>query len=221
MTVLYPGVPVPEMLPAPVLRDSEIVLLSVSRFDPRKNLPLAIDALRELRSRVPADLFSRVQLVLAGHHNLRLPEDVALVSALRRQAADTGLSDHVQLVFSPSEEERRALVARCRAVLYTPTAEHFGYVPVEAMAAGRPVVAVNNGGPTETVLHNMTGMLCAPTPIAFGQALATLVQQPDVADSMGRAGYAHVKAHFSLEAFGDTLETLLSGLVQAHHRSRQ
>ena len=79
------------------------------------------------------------------------------------------------------------MFAACRAVIYTPGAEHFGYVPLEAMAAGRPVVAVNHGGPTETVIHDRTGLLCEPEPEAFATALATLVTRVDVAREMGRA----------------------------------
>ncbi len=60
--------------------------------------------------------------------------------------------------------QRALLLAACTAVLYTPQNEHFGIVPLEAMAAGRPVVACNSGGPLESVLHLTTGMLCAPEP---------------------------------------------------------
>ncbi len=49
------------------------------------------------------------------------------------------------------DRQRALLLAACRAVLYTPQHEHFGIVPLEAMAARRPVVAVNSGGPVESV----------------------------------------------------------------------
>ena len=60
-----------------------------------------------------------------------------------------------------SDEERGALLAAASAVVYTPSLEHFGIVPLEAMAAGRPVVAVDDGGPKETVKHGASGRLCA------------------------------------------------------------
>lgn len=42
-------------------------------------------------------------------------------------------------------EERAALLRAALCVLYTPSDEHFGIVPVEAMCSGAPVVAVNSG----------------------------------------------------------------------------
>ena len=42
--------------------------------------------------------------------------------------------------------------------------EHFGIVPLEAMLAGRPVLACNSGGPVESIIHGVTGYLCAPIP---------------------------------------------------------
>lgn len=60
-----------------------------------------------------------------------------------------------------SDEERKGLMSRCVCLLYTPMDEHFGIVPVEAMAVGRPVVACSSGGPLETIEDGETGFLCA------------------------------------------------------------
>jgi alpha-1,3/alpha-1,6-mannosyltransferase len=211
--VLYPGVSVPAAPMARPADESDLVMLSVGRFDPRKNLNLAVEALLALRARIPPALFSRVRLVLAGYHDRRLPEAVALVDQLQARVEAKNLGAHVRFAFSPDEQGRQALVARCRLVVYTPTAEHFGYVPVEAMAAGRPVVAVNAAGPAETVRHGVTGWLCDPTPEAFADAAARLLSDQDAADNMGRAGHAHVTQHFSLDAFGDSLHALVEGLA--------
>ena len=70
-----------------------------------------------------------------------------------------------------------AASAQSHAVVYTPSNEHFGIVPLEAMAMARPVVAVNNGGPRESVLHGRTGWLCEPTPEAFGRKLERYLRQ--------------------------------------------
>jgi alpha-1,3/alpha-1,6-mannosyltransferase len=110
---------------------------------------------------------------------------------------------------SVPETERLALMSRCLCVVHTAAQEHFGYVPLEAMAAGRPVVVVNCGGPAETVVDGVTGFVCPPTPQAFASALARLIRDPAGAQCMGRRGRQHVVARFSRHAFGVRLERLL------------
>ena len=54
--------------------------------------------------------------------------------------------------------ELRRYYSRCQALVF-PAEEDFGIVPVEAMASGRPVIAYNRGGATETVIDGQTGIL--------------------------------------------------------------
>ena len=60
----------------------------------------------------------------------------------------------------PPPPTQVALISCAECLVYTPDREHFGIVPVEAMYLGTPVVAVDSGGPRETVLHGETGYLC-------------------------------------------------------------
>lgn len=206
LTVVHPGVPMDAVPAATPIGDAgEIVLLSVSRFDPRKNLGLAIDALAALRALVTSGTFTRVRLVMAGRYDDSLPEQTGVLQSLRDRAAALGVAGQVAFVLSPPSADRDRLLQQCRAVIYTPAAEHFGIVPLEAMAAGRPVVAVNHGGPTETVTHDRTGYLCRPDAASFASALATLVTRQDIAQQLGAAGSDDVRRRFSIAAFGDRL----------------
>ena len=83
----------------------------------------------------------------------------------------------LQVRFLPSftTAQRTALLAACIAVVYTPPGEHFGIVPLEAMAAGRPVIACNQAGPLETVVHGVTGLLCRPNAAAFADGMQTIL----------------------------------------------
>jgi alpha-1,3/alpha-1,6-mannosyltransferase len=212
LEVVYPGVEVGETPPPPTA-PGEALVLSVNRFDPGKNLVLAIDALAALRERLGPAAFAPVRLVLAGHLDARLAEARALAADLQARAARLDLAGHVSLVRSPSDAERRALLARAACVVYTPLAEPFGLVPLEAMAAARPVIAVDHGGPTETIVHARTGWLAEPRAEAFAGALARVLGDAAAARRMGEAGWAHVRARFSRRAFGDRLESTLQRIV--------
>jgi alpha-1,3/alpha-1,6-mannosyltransferase len=207
--VVYPGVDVDAYGGISPPGPGAPMILSISRFDPRKNLGLAVEALARLAGLLPPDELARVELVLAGGFDPRQPEDAATAAALEAQAARLGVGARVRLARSPTDPERLALLERCRCVVYTPTHEHFGLVPVEGMAAGRAVVAAASGGPLETVVDGETGYLRPPTPDAFAGALAALIRDPALAARMGVAGRARA-ARFSRRAFGDALEATLA-----------
>jgi alpha-1,3/alpha-1,6-mannosyltransferase len=88
--------------------------------------------------------------------------------------------------------------------VYTPQHEHFGIVPLEAMASSRPVIAVNSGGPTESVRSGSTGFLCEPTAAAFAEAYQQLLDAKAAA-KMGVTARQHVVDKFSRASFGATL----------------
>jgi alpha-1,3/alpha-1,6-mannosyltransferase len=221
LEVLYPGVNCAHYDPGRAEAQAraegarEVLLLSINRYERKKDLGLAVEAVALLRERLPADVFGSVRLVIAGDYDDRRREHRDTFRDLEALVRRRELGDRVDLLRSCSEAERLVLLARCRCVVYTPADEHFGLGAVEAMAAGRPVVAVASGGPLETVRHEQTGFLCEPTPAAFADALARLIAHPGTADRMGRAGRRHVAAHFSLAAFGARLEAIVQDLATA------
>lgn len=131
---------------------------------------------------------------------------------LQREAKELQLEGSVRFLPSFSDRQRALLLAACTAVLYTPPNEHFGIVPLEAMAAGRPVVACNSGGPTESVPHGSAGLLCEPTAGAWASAMAALLDVK-AADRMGAAAQAHVRSGFARDVFGSSLEAVVRQLA--------
>ncbi len=63
---------------------------------------------------------------------------------------------NIQFLGRVPDEEMRQLLARCRAFIF-PGLEDFGIAPVEAQAAGRPVIAFAGGGALDTVVEGVTG----------------------------------------------------------------
>lgn len=72
--------------------------------------------------------------------------------------AKHAFSKNVEFIINPKDEEIPHIYSRAHTLLF-PAIEDFGIVPLEATAAGLWVVAPNQGGTKETVVHNMTGFL--------------------------------------------------------------
>jgi glycosyltransferase involved in cell wall biosynthesis len=112
--------------------------LSLARLDPLKRVEMAIRAF------------------------LRLPDQRLLVTSdgpeagrLRRLAAGAA---NIQFTDTVDESRRLDLLAHCRATLCLSRDEDFGMAAVESMAAGKPVIAIAEGGFAETVLNGETGI---------------------------------------------------------------
>ncbi|XP_023139981.1 alpha-1,3/1,6-mannosyltransferase ALG2 isoform X1 [Amphiprion ocellaris] len=190
------------------------LFLSLNRYERKKNLGLALEALAALRSSLPAGLSAGVHLVVAGGYDDRVTENVQHYAELKELAAQLHLEDCVTFLRSPSDSLKVALLRGSAAVLYTPSREHFGIVPVEAMYCCCPVIAVNSGGPLESVADGETGFLCEPTAEAFSGAMERLVRQPNLRRDMGQAGRKRVRDKFSLQAFSDQLYGCIVRLSQ-------
>lgn len=98
-------------------------------------------------------------------------------------------------------DDIQGLMSGCDLLIHTSiTPEPFGQVIVEGMAAGLPVIASNEGGPTETVVHGETGLLIQPgDPAKLTEAIQWMLDRPEERKLMGQKGMARVKEHFIIE----------------------
>jgi len=99
-------------------------------------------------------------VALATSLNLSSATAKNVVTALK--AAETA---EVLFLLSVPGALKDTLLRSARLLVYTPSNEHFGIVPLEAMLSGVPVLAANTGGPTETVLDGRTGWLRDPADV--------------------------------------------------------
>jgi alpha-1,3/alpha-1,6-mannosyltransferase len=211
--VLHPGVRLPERQAVGAEDSGERMLLSINRFDRKKRIDLAIEAFAALAVHLDTPAIRRTRLVIAGSYNPASPESDLALRELELLAKELGVSDRVTFLKSPSDTLRAELLSRCHCLIYTPVAEHFGLVPLEAMAAGRPVIAVRHGGPLETIRDLETGLLCEPNSDAFAEAIARLLSNPAEAQRMGQAGRDWVARRFSLESFANRLTEIVEELA--------
>lgn len=171
--VIYPcvDIPRPSQDEKPLWENRFRIILSINRFERKKDVGLAILAYNALSA---AERRS-TRLILAGGYDQRVSENVQYHKELVNLAEGLGLStatartvptalavpDDIQVLFllSVPAPFKTTLLRNARLLLYTPTNEHFGIVPVEAMQFGVPVLASNTGGPLETIVEGKTGWL--------------------------------------------------------------
>ena len=192
---------------------SDFLFLSLNRYERKKNLGLALESLRALLDKVE-DADSRgIHLVMAGGYDDRVQENIEHYQELVSMAKGLGISKSVTFLKSPSDKEKIALLRSARGLIYTPDKEHFGIVPIESMYVGTPVIAVNSGGPKETIVNGETGYLCNQSPENFAEALLALVEDSKKGLSMGKAGRDRVVNHFSFAKFSEHLDYIVQGLM--------
>jgi glycosyltransferase involved in cell wall biosynthesis len=153
-------------------------LFYAGRLDRLKRLELVLDALARADG---------ARLKIAGQGPLE-PE-------LRKQIARLGLGDRVELLGFVPADELLALYARCRAAVYAPLNEDYGYVTVEAFLSSKPVLTTADaGGPLEFVSDGENGIVTAPEAGALADGMRRVLALPATrVRAMGEAGRERVK----------------------------
>jgi len=128
-------------------------------------------------------------LILAGDG----PELENLKSLVR----DLGLADRVRFPGRADRRQVASYMAGCEFFVISSPAEPFGIVILEAMAAGAPVIAVNNAGPAEIITDGVNGLLVERSePALLAAAMQRLVGDIALRDRLSTAGREHA-ADFS------------------------
>jgi glycosyltransferase involved in cell wall biosynthesis len=159
---------------------AERYVLALGQLEPRKNLPRLVGAFDQV-----ADADRDLRLVIAGPDGWGRPELEAAVDAAKH-------GDRVRWLGYVSDDDRRDLLAGATAFAYPSLYEGFGHPPLEAMAAGVPVVATTGGAVPE--ITGDAALLADPTDRdALARELGRVIGDEQLrADLIGR-GYARVR----------------------------
>ena len=196
------------------------VFVSINRYERKKDLKLALNSLVYLRTKLSKADWDSCHLIMAGGYDWRVNENVFHYEELKELASSLNLNDHISFMRSISDKQKIYLLKKAFCLVYTPTNEHFGIVPIEAMYCGRPVIATNTGGPLETVADNSTGYLVPPEADKFSDAMMKLINTPDVQETFGAASRSRVLQKFSFIAFKKNLADILKRLVEKNDRKK-
>ncbi len=164
--------------------------LSVNRLSHEKRIALQVEAFRRL---------PRERLVIAGG------PQVGVDGRAFQRSLDP--PSNVEFAGEVDEARLRELYATCRGLLATSQDEDFGLTPLEAMAAGKAVVAVDEGGYRETILPGKTGWLVPASVEAIESALQEAT--PDRLASM-RAACEDRARTFDASVFVSRMKTLVA-----------
>lgn len=183
--VLYPPVHLNEKSP---IKYSDF-WLSVTRVDKWKRIELQIDAFR---------LLPHLILIIAGKI---YPQYRGIINNAPK---------NIIFLNTVTDEELKELYSTCRGFITTAIDEDFGITPLEAMAAGKPVVAVKEGGYLETVIDGVTGLLVGPDPYEIACAINSINIAPELysADCKKRVEL------FKYEKFEENINKILNNIIQ-------
>jgi glycosyltransferase involved in cell wall biosynthesis len=182
--------------------ESDFVAILVAGLRPEKRVDLFIDAIAAARARD-----ARIRGVVAGGGDL--------LEEIRSRAA---LRGGVSILAERSDVAD--LVAAADVVCLTSRTEALPLAILEAMALGKPVVAVAVGGIPSVVAHGRTGVLVEDDgPDAFAAELCELARAPDRVGALGHAARQLYEASYTVEHAADAYASLIGELLARHERS--
>lgn len=169
-----------------------------------KGLEVLLQAFTLLRQRHP-----QLQLQIVGDGKLR--------GELQAMARQLGIAESVH--FQGIAADVRPWLASFDLFVLPSLQEGLPTVLLEAMAAGRPVVASRVGGIPEVVIDGRTGLLVpAGDPQALAAALDRLLRDPEMRQAMGQAGRERAVQAFGLERMLRQLEKEYEELLSARRQ---
>jgi glycosyltransferase involved in cell wall biosynthesis len=170
--------------------------LSVNRIYPEKRIELQLDVFRQL----PEE-----KLIIAGSYTLG-DHSSQYFEKLQRQ-----LPPNTSMVGEVSEQELVDLYATCKGLICTAIDEDFGITPLEAMASGKPVVAVDEGGFRETISPE-TGILVEAKRDAIIAAIKKISQNP----ALFREACISRAKQFDLSIFNECIVAAVNSVYSEH-----
>jgi glycogen(starch) synthase len=186
-SVIHHGIECPPANPEPLSVEPP-TLMCLGRLVPEKGFDVAVEAMADLRRRIPG-----IRLVIVG--------DGREGPGLRCRVQELGLGDSVEFTGAVDPADVPAFLRRASIVVIPSRAEAFSLVALEAAAMGRPVIATHVGGLPEVVESEKTGVLVEPAqPAALVRAALRLLSDRSGLRAMGEAGRRRAELVFPWDA---------------------
>ena len=197
----------PDMFANAAPGKSEPIFVSVGRFVDKKAHYLTLLAFKKVNERFP-----QAKLIFAGNG--------PFLGVCKEIAHAYGLNDSVTFLGSVSHEKIAEIMRMARAfVLHCITPESGNRegtpnVIMEASAIGLPVVSTKHAGIMDVVVHGKTGFLVEERDIdTMADYMAKLVDDPEQAETMGKAGRERIKQYFTIQTSSEKVWQMIKNVV--------
>ena len=151
-----------------------------SRINPLKRQALVIEALAHTRE--------AVKVCFAG-----MPDSDDYFETLRQRAEELGVTSRIEWLGHVSEQEKIALYANCKMVIFPPVNEDYGYITPEAMLSSKGVITLeDSGGSLEFVVHNESGAVLPADARALGAEMDRIWSDERIVRAYGEGARARV-----------------------------
>jgi glycosyltransferase involved in cell wall biosynthesis len=201
-----PDLEINDLASTPALSYTPIRLISIARLLHWKGLHLSIKAFAH--QSLPQD----IEYWILGEG----PERTRLESLTQ----NLGIEHRVKFLGRVSRQETLEKLKSSHILIHPSLHDSGGWVCLEAMAAGRPVICLDTGGPSIQITSETGIKVPAENPKQviddLAKAIVHLVENPELRTQMGNAGQMRVKEHFSWETKGQQLAELYIQLVKQH-----
>ena len=193
--------------------DAAPVAAIIGRLQPWKGQDVFMRAAARVAKEMPEARF----LIVGG---AAMPGDEAYSAQLRRAARELALPDRV--FFLGDRQDVPDLLAASNVVVHASTEpEPFGLVIIEAMAAGRAVIASRGGGPSEIIEEGNSGLLTTPgNDEELAAAMLRVLRDDEFRERLSAGGRDRVDACFSFRRMAHELSSVLHEVLEVRETSR-
>lgn len=192
------------------LKDNERVISNIARLDSWKGQDYFLEAMMEV-----IKIFPHTKALIVGDHKIRLDGE-RYRDRLHKLVVDLGLSKHV--IFTGYRTDIPCIIAASDIVVHSASdPEPFGRVIVEAMAAGRPVIATAAGGVLDIIENNITGLLVPlRSASSMANAIIQLLHDPVKAKDIGQRAQDSAQKRFSVQQHVSAIEKVYQDVLTAN-----
>ncbi len=178
--------------------ESENYILSVGRLCSIKRVDLMIKAMPIVHN------FVKLKIVGTA-------DEPGVMEYYKNEISKHHLWDRVEFLGRVDDDALLDLYSKALAVYYAPHNEDYGYVTLEGMASGKPIItASDSGGVLEFVKHEENGLILEPNTDSIGHGVNRLVEDRDLAKRLGENGLRFIKE----SGLGDAgWEKVIAGLL--------